>query len=681
MILEGKTLPLRPLYPSLWWREGLAAAVIFFIIAVIFTWPLARHFTEAIPTGRESPSVALVQLFMPQWSGVVIEQGKPYWNPPFLYPFQGAFAWTEPQPFTCFLIWLCAKLTGYIAAYNIIVLIYLAGLGLAGYAVARLITEDRLGALLSGMWLTGNAYSLEQICALNIIAGVFPGACIFFILLFAKNRRLRFFWLAILSYLLSWVTCKQTTLFLTLLLPTVLWPFFSWKKLQRSALINCFFALIIISVLILPYTLQQLSYLRIMGFQRSLSSIRAVLRIEDLFRPAKGHWLTTHILGWGNELNYYSRDIGIICLSMIILSVFLGGLRNQALNSYQRKVIAGLITMVMVALFLGFGPGIGVVIQGKHYSPYAFLYSIIPGFNLIRAPARWVRFSIFGIAVLSVPAFEYLRKRIRTKIIVSLITILFFVLLCLEMWTVPVSYVFPNQEIREHLGMIDWLKKHGGGQPVLELPLSFGLRPVDMELDAGAMLRMLQHKNPIVNGYISFSPTPFRQLRMAMDSDPKGSGRRYLDAYNVRYAVLHKHLVAQQKQDSLASALGDTIVYDDARHTIYLLPEKRQIQNLMDFLPSEALFRNKIPQEGSIYGVLLSSPITQAVLIRPQANWWIKVSWIDALGVLRTKKVRLHGSVILDSGQVRLYFQLLHFPAKGAQAEARLVAAEEIAKN
>jgi hypothetical protein len=348
-----------------------------------------------------------------------------------------------------------------------------------------------------------------------------------------------------------------------------------------------------------------------------------------------------------------------------------GIFKLQSRDTYRKKIVIGLTAMITVALIFGFGPRLGVLIHGREYSLYTFLFSVIPGFNIMRVPARIGLFAVFGIAVLAAVSLAFLRGKMRDKHVRLLVTVAVFLLLGAEMWTMPVELAFPEREIHQHRGVIDWLSVHANGQAVVELPLSKGGRDRDMEV--AAMLRMLEHRSPIVNGYVSFTPVPFEQLRKALQDDSAGRGRRYLGAYGVGYAVLHGHLLSKEEGGNLARALGEDVVWSDSGHTIYLLPGKKQIEKITDILPAEVSFGHKIPKEGKIYGLLLSKTTPEAMLIRPQLNCWIKVNWIDASGTLKAKKIRLRGSVILDSGQERIYLQFLRFPAGRRQGEARLV--------
>ena len=661
--------------------EGLAVTGILFIVAIVFTWPLAKHLTRAIPAGSEPVSVALFQLFSAEWTGQALDQGKSYWDAPFFYPYQGAFAWCEPQPFFCVVVWLIAKLTGYVFAYNAMVLWYLVAFGLAGYAASRMLTNDRLAALWSGVWLTAGAYALQQICAPALLAACFPCACILFGFLYTKDGKRRFFWFAFVCYALTWMTCKQAVLFLTIILPFAMLPCLNFSSFSRkNTILGCCIrislAVFALSLLVIPYSLRQLSYVRFMGFQRALDSVNAALRLKDLFLPAKGHWLVTHILGWGNQPGYYSWDTGVSAVLAIAAALLFGMAKLRDASRYQKKIIAGLLCVVMVSLFLGFGTKASITAGGKHLSLYGLFFSILPGFDLVRTPARFGLYVIFGVAVLAAAALAYIRSRMQKKTVKIAVTAFFFALIFVEMWTPPVPLVYPDDFLRGHEGAINWLRDKAVKQPLLELPMSAGLAPSDMISEAGAMMRMLRHKNPIVNGYASFFPVPFQQLKRALLVDPKGLGRRYLDAYRVRYVLVHEDLVPDGKKSDLKEALGGVKMYEDSAHSLYELPEKKRTGDFKQFFYQSVLFR-KAPQKDKLYLLPLARPPDEAVFVAPQPDWRMAISWPDTRGVLHTNEFRMRGSVIIESQKKRLFIQVLRSPKDGFGGEAKFISWEK----
>ena len=536
--------------------EGLVVAGILLACALIFTWPLGLHLTTAVPVGSAEPeAVVMSQLFAVQWTGTAIEQGRSYWNPTFFYPYKGAFSWCEPEPAFCFSVWMISKLTGYVCAYNISILIYLIAFGLTGYATARLLTDDRVAPLLCGIWLTGGAYSLQQLSEPAILAACFPAACILSSLLYVRDKKLFFFWIAVSIYILSWLVSKQLALYLTFLLPFILAPQLYRHKWTVSDLIRLFLGFALTLVFVLPYSLSQLFYTKLMGFG----------------------WEPQDILRFSSHFKWYLWDIGVVPVLAIVVSLFLGILRARINDHFKKRLIVGLLIMTALALFMGFGRNLNL--------------------QYIRIPSRIMVFAVFGVAVFSAFAFGYVRSCIKKTIMKRALTLSFFIVLFAEMWAAPITLFYPDNEINEHIGAINWLTDHGSNLAVLEFPLPATYRSIDMKIEAGAQLRMLKYHHPIVNGYATFEPTSHKQLRDTLRNGPAGKGRRYLEAYGVGYVLVHESALTREQQQGLERMFTDGLVYEDTRDAIYSLPRQKRLEDKIDFLPISANFEGKQPQK------------------------------------------------------------------------------------
>jgi hypothetical protein len=357
-----------------------------------------------------------------------------------------------------------------------------------------------------------------------------------------------------------------------------------------------------------------------------------------------------------------------------VLSGYLAALLRRSIDSTRTRTGIGLLLMAVAALFLGYGPGIG----GDH-GAYAFLFKWFPGLSGVRSPARLGMFVSLGVAVLAAGSFAYVRDKMVAAGRKQAFTAACFLLVFAEMWTMPIALAYPKDGIVDHREAIAWLTSNAGGRPVLELPMSEGSRPQDLEPEVRAMLRMLEHGNPIVNGYSGYFPVAFEQLKDAMRKDPVGRGRRYVDAFGAEYLLVHKHQLSEERRRVLEQAYGKDTVYEDGRDAIYRTrPGRVPLHAPTSILPSVAKFRQE-PEEGSVVSVRLSSVVQEAFLLQPLSSWYIEFSWLGRDGAQRTKQVRIRGSVILDSGQNRLQLLLFDFKRGKDHGEARLVSSEEIA--
>jgi hypothetical protein len=666
--------PVSPAVVVSWKRELALGAVVFLLAAVVFTWPLARHVDDAIPTGVRPPTVALFGLFTMEWTAQAVERGASYWDAPMFHPHAGTFAWSEPQPFTAGVVWLLSKLTGTVLAYNLVLLSYLAMTGLAGYALARQLTDDRVAALWAGLWVTAGAYPIQQLTVLHLLAGLFPVACLALLLALARRTNVWIAGAAGLAYFLTWMTCAQFGLLLSVLLPFVAVPLVirrGWCWKTAFTVVTPMAAGLLLA---LPLLLTQRALLGRMGFERSLEDVQGAYTLLDLFLPARGHWLTSRILQWTDAPGVYPFDIGVAFLVCLLAAGIVGGLRFWKVGPVQARQRVALVAMSAAALLLGFGPKLGATVAGERIGPYMWLRTLVPGLEAMRTPARFGMFAAVGIAALAAVALAFLRARSRTRSVRGAITVAAFGLLVAEMWTMPVGMVDPDLGIEDHREVTEWLRKHGERRGVLELPMAENDGETALAREVRAMRRALRHGNPIANGYSAYFPEPFIQVRDAIRRDPAGQGRRFLVALGVRHVLIHDHELAPSRARAVAAALGGRIVFENEGHSVVRLEEDEPATPTRP--PATARFA-KEPRKGAALGVPFT-PSPRARFVAAEPGQTLRITWSDELGMKHNREVVLRGSALVDAGVPWLLLRVLRPPTADRPGEAVLIAATRV---
>lgn len=663
-------------------RRGRELAVVFGLLlltAVITTWPLVLQPTGALATGGTSPTVALFGLFSMEWTAQALEEDRAYWDAPFFHPHRGTFAWSETQPATALLVWILSWAVGSVLAYNLVLWLYLAAFGAAGYALGRQLTSDRTAALWASLWLTGGAFSLQQLGVLHLLAGAFPVACLALILCHAGNDAPRWTaWGAGAAYALTWLTCAQYGLFLTLLLPFPLLAVVVEKAKRWRRLVTVVLPLGAGLLLVSPWLLAQRARLEAMGFERSLINVRGAYQPADLFLPARGHWLTGRLLGWSDAAGAYPWDLGVVLLLSLAVAVALGGFRPRRLDPVVRRRGAALLSLATGALLLGFGPNLAIPTGGEPIVPYAWLHAVVPGLSGVRTPSRFGMFAIVGIVALAAAALAFLRRRMtgRNR---RVLTAVAFALLAAEMWAVPISRVDPGDGVEDHRQVLDWLAENGGGRPLVDLPMSGDDSEAELEREARAMHRALHYGSPIVNGYSGYFPEPFRQLRWALAEDPGGRGRRYLAALGVRYALIHRHSEPRDGAGELDGLLGGEVVFDDGADAVLRLPDGAAVERLRP--PSGTPAFPTRPRRDDILTLSIAPNTHQARFFAAPPGHRLRVNWTDELGMRRTTPVAVGGTVLVPAGSSALYVLLQRFPADGGVGRGALLSEERVRRS
>jgi len=458
-----------------------------------------------------------------------------------------------------------------------------------------------------------------------------------------------------------------------MLLPVALSGFFSWRMPRMRTVLRWGLALAVIAAAIIPYSLWQLKLTERMGFERFVTGVRGVLYPEQLFMPAKGHWLTSRILAW----TAYSWDIGIAVFLIIALGLCRGALKYfSSWDTFRKKYAAGLFLMSVLAFFLAFGPKTDITIGDSKFGLYQVLFSFVPGFKFIRAPVRILFFTIAGCAILAAPVFSFVRSKMKRRFSRGFFSVACFGVLVAESLVAPLSLVFPGRSLSQHEGVDSWIKKHSRGGPVLELPAPVRLWPDNTVYEVEAMLRSLRHGSPVVNGYASFAPPSYWQLRKALESDAAGLGKRYLDAYAVHYVLLHIHRADEEELCRLRNAFDGRIVYEDEGHQLYELVMDGSGEAASETLPRRVNFPGK-PQVDKIYALSLPQKMRMALLFAPGDDAGMEAVWHGEDGSQNTMKLAIAGAALIDITHSKFYLRIAAY-RRDNEVRAVILPAEEI---
>ncbi|HET90418.1 MAG TPA: hypothetical protein ENN99_06740, partial [Chloroflexi bacterium] len=149
-----------------WGRLGIL--LLYLVIAIGMTWPLAEHLTTHFPGGSQD---TLVHYWNGWWVEQAFESGQSPYHTSYLYYPQGLslvyhnFAWFS------IVTWLVLEpLTGGLAAYNLSVFINLALCGLAAFLLAYELTGDRRASFLAGLIYQCWPFRLYQLDHPNLIS-------------------------------------------------------------------------------------------------------------------------------------------------------------------------------------------------------------------------------------------------------------------------------------------------------------------------------------------------------------------------------------------------------------------------------------------------------------------------------------------------------------------------------
>jgi hypothetical protein len=196
-----------------------------------------------------------------------------------------------------------------------------------------------------------------------------------------------------------------------------------------------------------------------------------------------------------------------------------GGVRRWAARRRQDAVtFYALLTTVCILLIVDLPFGL-----------WPFVYWV-PGFNLIRAPSRFMVLAMLGLAVLAAFGFERLASRLRPAR-ARLLAAAAALLLVAEFSGIPLHTVAYNIEIP---AVDRWL----AGQPKPFVVAEVPVRPYE-RYHSTYMLHSMAHWQKTVHGYSGFRPPLHEKLYDQLRGFPDEESVEALRRLGVNYVVAH----------------------------------------------------------------------------------------------------------------------------------------------
>jgi hypothetical protein len=509
-------------------KLSLAGRAVFYLLcACLATWPLILRLPTDLPLGSESSAtVPLFNLWTLRWNVDRLLAGYAgYWDAPIFYPAGGAFALSEPQPLTGLLFAPFYLLSGNsVLAYDLVLLLILAGNGLsANYLLTRL-GVARGAALLGGVLALGLPFVSHELGVLQL-AALFP---IFMALAmlagFIQRPTLRpalglGIWAAA-----TFLTCEYYGLFLNLFLLLGLPIFARRSLLRRETIGNLLISGAVVGLLLLPVLPAQVRFTA--AFTRSAETIaQNSAQLVDYLSNNPASWgaaaLPHPTLAGGSGQPLYPGTI-LLLLAMIGVAA--------AWRSGQRRWVIFCLAGAGVALLAS----LGLHLQVAGWQPYEALRALYPGFRQLRSPFRLGVFVQIFLLILAGFGLGWLwRVSLGRWLAVGLCT-----LGVLETLTIAVpSRTFSEQALERP--WVGWLAAQpAGAAAIVPFPASGAV--ADYEPTALAMLQALEHRHPLANGYSGLFPAAYSQLREAMQTFPDNGSIAQLRTIGATYLVVDR---------------------------------------------------------------------------------------------------------------------------------------------
>jgi len=262
-------------------------------------------------------------------------------------------------------------------------------------------------------------------------------------------------------------------------------------------------------------------------------------------------------------------DLPIAVLVLAVISVAFA-LRRSFWQPEVRAATAGLAAVALCGFVFAIG-GSFQIGETTVPLPSQLLALVLPGFDMLRGPARWAILSNAAVPLLAgIGVASLVRVTPRRFCPLVAASCVLAAAASFEWFAIPARPAWPDPDaVARRYAAVRALPPG----PLMEIPFSLPLR--NAELGARAMLGSTLHWRPIVNGYTGHAPASHALLQRLSERLPEARVvRQFGGLTGVRYFVIDRPSVAPAVLATWQGLTRDgllTLRFDDAATRIYEL--------------------------------------------------------------------------------------------------------------
>jgi hypothetical protein len=617
------------------------AAVFYVAITVALAHPLLGGIGSRIAHDAGDP---ILNTWILWWSTQTVPLTASWWSAPIFHPMANAMALSEILLGLLPVSWVVQTLTGNaLAAYNVVFLISFPFCGLAAYALALEVTGRRDAALVAGVAFAFAPYRMAQLSHVQMLSYYWTPLTLLGLHRYLRTRRTTMLVLFGAAWLMQSLSNSYAMFHLSILVAIwVVWfvrdfrAFFAigaawmaaaapmvpilWRyrdvhaQLHLARDINEIkrFGADVADFLSAPKEL--LVWGAPLGSARPETAIFPGLTgvlVGALWIALEWRRGRFHEAGSAGDRRWFialSAAAALVAFSTIAIGPWqigpltissfykpfslavgfrlLASLRSTWMRrAWSMQSIAGFYVVAMMALYLlALGPEPRLLGRPLLYEPpYAWLMRL-PGFDVMRVPARFAMAAVFCQSVLvalAIAKWTGTPRAAPTRARPAIITAICAGLL-MDGW-IRLPVVAPPEGPSPN-----WR----GVAAVAELP------PGDPAVDFGAMYRSIAHRTPIVNAFSGYYPPHYLPLAYAVRHGRYEALRELVSGRPLGVAIDRSRADAAGVIAALDTADGVTRLASDGRWTTYLArPAAHEPAALGEEIPIALVTANRHPED------------------------------------------------------------------------------------
>ena len=584
--------------------EHSSVILIFSVIAVIFTFPVILDFTTNA-AGLDCYDQCHM-MWRIWWADFSFENNLDFHHSNYMFYPDGTDIGGNLAYFTTFIGFLLVQFLDYIAAWNVIWFLGLVFGGYGCYLLANNFNKNYLSSIIAGIIFTFTTYHMVH-SLLHIGLSMIVWLPIFVLFLFKLLEKQSKYYAIVggtVFFLVSLTHLYYTVFIFMFSIVFFTVYVFRQKKVSNKTFITNFSILLTIglistSVLLLlnPTSSDEFP-------MRTLSEhIEYSVSLENLILP--NSLQTTQIIS-NYEMNtsFYSFFDSPIMYPNVEAMVFLGYsvifLSALAIIRYRRNHIWFWLLICGIFILMSFGPELKILHEPTGITlPHKVFYDVVPEWDEIRAPARFIVMANMALAVLaSYAVYGLIKNKFSSfKQQLMLTAVIGFVIL-FEFSMIPYpSYSEPIPDIYEEI------KNDESKFAVLPVPIG-GIGDYGLMSDPLVLYHQLHLEKPIYGGHesrvthetLSNTQTYFLNMFHILGSkddvikqDLATYGLSLFDYFDIKYVILQKAVLANESGLSPIEPLqefwperaqimseilrGDDPFYEDDAVVVYKIPK------------------------------------------------------------------------------------------------------------
>ena len=559
------------------WRRGAAVATAYFVLTLIFTWPLPLQLgTHVLGTGTD-PELYMWTL---GWNAhAFITQPFAIFDANIFHPSKYSLAYSENLIGSSLLfaplIWLTNDL---LLVTNLVEIssVWLSAIG--AYLLARKLGLGVTAALLVGLIFGFSPARFFRMPQVHVTTVQWIPFCLAYLHAYfnddGKPRHLR---LAAFFYTAQALASGHGAVFLTVAAA----GYAAWRVVlgERLDLIRRIRDLGVTGVVLLvPSALLLIPY---RGARREVPNLQRTLddfgsSLSSYFSsPTHVHeWLLSHAPAWMTAARPDAHLFpGVLPIALAIVAalamrtwsaaVIVPSDRRSSwrarLYGWRTNPVAFYTLLTAISVWFTLGPPIGL---------WRWTYWL-PVFSFLRVPSRFVLLEVLTLAVLSGFGYQWLTRRmtvgVQRAVAIGLSALLLVEFAPMPLATIPYDITPPAAD--------KWLNGRPKPFVVAEVPVPDSVSTITQALrNTLYMLHSTAHWQKIVHGYSGVEPQHYTDLHWKLTRFPDDESLNALADLGIDYIVMHPDLYPETE---LADAEARFRRYSDWLRVEYLSPDGR----------------------------------------------------------------------------------------------------------